>query len=163
MANIDAELTTIAESIYGSEMRMAIHDAIEKVNNDITPPTIDKTTVEFGELGVSPFFGECTFETNGSVVIIKMQIQPNVYNPHIRPSGTVVDTGYTLFHIPAGFEPVQGSIKTHIYPYASDAYEGTVPYIDIDGEFIKLYYGWNDVMTDEYVDYYASGMYFLAT
>lgn len=33
MANIDNELQTIATAVYGSEMRTAIHDAIEKVNN----------------------------------------------------------------------------------------------------------------------------------
>lgn len=33
MANIADELQTIATSVYGSEMRTAIHDAIEKVNN----------------------------------------------------------------------------------------------------------------------------------
>lgn len=34
MANIKNELTTIAGSIYGKEMRPAIHDAIEKINEE---------------------------------------------------------------------------------------------------------------------------------
>lgn len=48
MANIDTELSTIATAVYGSEMRVAIHDAIDKVNNDIpagqTIPTFAHTT-----------------------------------------------------------------------------------------------------------------------
>ena len=48
MANIDTELQTISEAIYGRDMRSAIHDAIEKVNDDIpvipTIPTFAHTT-----------------------------------------------------------------------------------------------------------------------
>lgn len=167
MANIDTELSTIATAVYGSEMRAAIHDAIEKVNNEGTAPSsITRRTIEFGELGVTPFFGSCTFETNGSVVIFRMTIQPNPSNPYVRPSGTVIDnTGYTLFEIPSEFRPSQTlltapSIETHVYPFATDAHGGDVPYVDVYNNELRLYYGWNDVMTEEYPSYYANGMYF---
>ena len=36
MANIKKELNTIANSVYGKEMRPAIHDGLEKVNKEST-------------------------------------------------------------------------------------------------------------------------------
>lgn len=39
MASISTELTTIAEAVYGRQIRSAIHDAIQKVNTELTTTT----------------------------------------------------------------------------------------------------------------------------
>lgn len=43
MADITTELAQIASTVYGKDMRIAIHDAIEKVNNDISGTGLLKT------------------------------------------------------------------------------------------------------------------------
>lgn len=43
MADITTELSQIASTVYGKDMRTAIHDAIEKVNNDISGTGLLKT------------------------------------------------------------------------------------------------------------------------
>ena len=43
MANIDAELLTISEAVYGSQVRNAIIDALTKMNSHIENISIAKT------------------------------------------------------------------------------------------------------------------------
>lgn len=45
MASISTELTTIAESVYGSQIRGAIHDAIQKVNTELTSTTSSESSL----------------------------------------------------------------------------------------------------------------------
>lgn len=48
MADISQELSQIKNSVYGKTMRTAIHDAIEKVNNDISGAGLLKTVAWTG-------------------------------------------------------------------------------------------------------------------
>jgi hypothetical protein len=163
MADINTELQTIATAVYGSEMRGAIHDAIEKVNEYGTGHSNSWHSV-FGDSS-SPFVGEVTIATYGSLAIIAdCTIVPQVGVPYVRPSGTIVDdTGITLFRLPDGIQPIDVcDYKFYLTPNASDAYQGNQAYIKIANTdpVVKLYYGWNDVLTTDWPEYHVTGMYF---
>ena len=53
MANITTELNKIANSVYGREMRSALHDAIEKVNDDVNDQMRSLTYEEYRILSPS--------------------------------------------------------------------------------------------------------------
>ena len=90
MADIANELQTIATSVYGSEMRTAIHDAIEKVNNDTATPTISAGTCEGSKCNVTYFF-----EKTGNVVD---------FNLKVSISTTFAQSKEKIMDIPEGFE-----------------------------------------------------------
>ena len=50
MANITTELNQIANSVYGKDMRSAIHDSIEKVNNDLEKTVVPLSFAEYDAL-----------------------------------------------------------------------------------------------------------------
>lgn len=164
MANITEELQTIATAVYGSEMRTAIHDAIEKVNEYGTGYT-DSAEVTFGTAGETPFTGYIRLAKFGGVIsIAEFTLVPMFDVPYVRPEGTIIDTtGITLFTLPEGFGP--GDVcdyKFYITPNASDAHNGDRPYIELKNTdpVVKLYYGWNDVLTDDWPAYHTTGTYF---
>lgn len=138
MANIDAELSTIATAIYGKDMRTAIHDAIEKVNDEssTTASTVaglsdsiesvesDISTIEdeIGTLGGdvkctvysanfkgSGFGGDCTFEKTGSIVTFELSFSI----PDPPQSGYYFAIPITL---PSAFKPKYSGSHTKLFP-----------------------------------------------
>jgi hypothetical protein len=90
MADITNELQTIATAVYGSEMRTAIHDAIEKVNNDTTAPTISAGTYEGNICNVTYLF-----EKTGDIVDFNLNIAITTTPPTAKEK---------IMDIPEGFE-----------------------------------------------------------
>ena len=90
MADITNELQTIATAVYGSEMRTAIHDAIEKVNNDATAPTISAGTYEGSICNVTYLFGK-----TGDIVDFNLKIAITTTPPTAKEK---------IMDIPEGFE-----------------------------------------------------------
>lgn len=163
MANITDELQTIATSVYGSEMRTAIHDAIDKVN-DYGTGYVDMVSIQIGEAGVSQFFGSIDITVSGDVATIRdFSLRANPDNPYVRPSGTIIDTvGLELFTLPTDFAPGDiGDTKFYLFPNG-DGYNGDIAYLKFEGTnpVVKLYYGWNDVL-DSDTEYHAQGTYFV--
>lgn len=154
MADIDTELQTIATSIYGSEMRGAIHDAIEAVNDDVN--LIDRAVSEtgtFGTQGSTHFYGTYNLVKRAGVAMLNVDIAIDYTVPYTRPSGTIIDnTGALLFTLPTAYRLALAncSCKIGLYPVADDRYQNDMPYIKIDystGD-VRLYYGWDDVITE---------------
>lgn len=90
MADIANELQTIATAVYGSEMRSAIHDAIEKVNEDATAPTISAGTYEGSICNVTYLF-----EKTGDIVDFNLKIEFTTAPPTAKEK---------IMDIPEGFE-----------------------------------------------------------
>jgi hypothetical protein len=137
MANIDTELSTIATAIYGKDMRTAIHDAIEKVNDEssATASTVaglsdsiesvesDISTIEdeIGTLGgdvkctvysgsiSSGALGEYTFEKTGSIVTFELSFSI----PDPPQSGDYFAIPITL---PPAFKPKYSGSHTKLFP-----------------------------------------------
>lgn len=157
MANIDTELQTIATSVYGSEMRGAIHDAIEKVNDDVDDLSPAYTLHgTFGTQGTTHFFGTYDIIKRFGIATINIDIGIDYTVPYVRPSGTIVDnTGLLLFTLPLSFNVVVNSGKIGMYPIADDRYNNDIPYLSIalqTGE-VRLFYGWDDVITENGTGY----------
>lgn len=137
MANIDTELSTIATAVYGSEMRAAIHDAIEKVNDESsnTASTVsglsdsiksvetDISTIEdeIGTLGgdvkctvysgsiSSGALGEYMFEKTGSIVSFELSFSI----PDPPQTGDYFTIPITL---PSAFKPKYNGSHTKLFP-----------------------------------------------
>ena len=62
---ITNELATIESSRYGSEMRMAIHDALEKLYNDINIVIPTPTPTPSGATGTTILWGGTDTQTTG--------------------------------------------------------------------------------------------------
>lgn len=90
MADIANELQTIATAVYGSEMRSAIHDAIEKVNDDATAPTISAGTYEGSICNVTYLF-----EKTRDIVDFNLNIAITTTPPTAKEK---------IMDIPEGFE-----------------------------------------------------------
>lgn len=109
MANINTELQTIATAVYGSEMRAAIHDAIEKVNGEIATLGGDvKCTVYSGSIS-SGALGEYTFEKTGSIVSFELSFSI----PDPPQSGAYFTIPITL---PSAFKPKYSGSHTKLFP-----------------------------------------------
>ena len=122
MANIDNELQTIATAVYGSEMRAAIHDAIEKVNDDTATPTISTGTYE-GSRGNVDYF----FEKTGNVVDFNLKVSISTSFPPSKEK---------IMDLPAGFEFGYDAGTKRVFPMSPCPYDdsGTneSPYISIE-------------------------------
>lgn len=154
MADINTELHTIATSIYGSEMRSAIHDAIEAVNDDASLIDItSSTTGTFGTQGTTHFFGTYAIVKRLGVATLNIDIGIDYTVAYTRPSGTIIDnTGFLLFTLPDIYKlgSADGSCKIGLFPIADDRTNNDVPYIQINyatGD-VRIYYGWDDVITE---------------
>lgn len=137
MANIDTELQTIATAIYGRDMRGAIHDAIEKVNDEssTTVTTVSdlsdaiggietdisaiedeiatlggdvKCTVYSGSIS-SGALGEYTFEKTGSIVSFELSFSI----PDPPQTGDYFTISITL---PSAFKPKYSGSHTKLFP-----------------------------------------------
>lgn len=122
MANIADELQTIATSIYGSEMRTAIHDAIEKVNDDSETATVSAGTYEGTGYSVAYLF-----EKTGNVVDFNLKVS--------------IDTSFAqskekIMDLPTGFEFGYDAGTKRVFSMSPCPYDdsGTneSPYISIE-------------------------------
>ena len=123
MADITSELSTIATSIYGSEMRSAIHDAIEKVNNDTSP---DLVTVS-DTYEASGYTLDYLFEKTGDVVNFNFKITIN----------TTFGSGKVYFMtVPESFQPSTDPGTKRVFPVTpcpfDDSGTNPSPYITME-------------------------------
>ena len=122
MADITNELQTIATAVYGSEMRTAIHDAIEKVNDDSETATVSAGTYEGTRCSVTYLF-----EKTGSVVD---------FNLKVSISTTFPPTKEKIMDLPAGFEFGYDAGTKRVFPMSpcpyNDSGTNESPYISIE-------------------------------
>jgi hypothetical protein len=138
MADITNELQTIATAVYGSEMRSAIHDAIEKVNNDTTAPTISAGTYEGNICNVTYLF-----EKTGDIVDFNLNIAITTTPPTAKEK---------IMDIPEGFEFGYDAGTKRVFTLSPCPYDtsGTnePPYITIEkvsGVYSVYIYNGNQV------------------
>lgn len=124
MANITEELQTIATAVYGSEMRTAIHDAIEKVNND------SETMIESaGNISNSYVSGTYVMQKTGNIVTFQFTC---------TISTTFVHDQDVIFEIPSDFAPANEETNRMfpIFPCPCDT-SGTAahyPFVTLEKE-----------------------------
>lgn len=82
MASISTELTTIAEAVYGRQIRSAIHDAIEKVNTELTNTTSSESSLA-GQLA-----SEVT-RLDGSIASTKTELEGEIATESTRLEGAI--------------------------------------------------------------------------
>ena len=108
MADITEELQTIATAVYGSEMRSAIHDAIEKVNDG------SETMIESaGNISNSYVSGTYVMQKTGNIVTFQFTCTINT---------TFVHDQDVIFEIPSGFAPANEETN-RIFPIFPSPYD----------------------------------------
>ena len=123
MANIDTELTTISEAIYGRDMRGALHDAIQKVNNDVSTLVSETYTTSNDNFSIA-----AQFDKVGSVVTFHIDI-------HATTSFSSDDVA--LFTIPSNFIPAMTDLGSHPRKFTiapcpfDDSGTTPIPYVTI--------------------------------
>jgi len=146
MADIANELQTIATAIYGSEMRTAIHDAIEKVNNDTTSLIIG----DYSNSGFTPnteYAYEIKAYYNGMLATVTVSIQKANGRTGYDPD--VPDTGIVLATLPSDLIPSNCAAKAMFPGYFPDQLD--VPYVSItdsDNE-LKIFNAYDEILGDQ--------------
>lgn len=168
MANIDTELQTISEAIYGRDMRSAIHDAIEKVNIESTSTaaaigSVMETSYTTGTIGDgwSDFTGSYTLEKVGNLVTFSIDIHVQDSRSGFNPP----DSGTELFTLPNGFKPDTSypDMKYAINPCITNS-SGYFPYLTIStwGGQVFIYNMYSEVIGTQ-TDFVVSGTYSVAS
>lgn len=145
MANIDNELQTIATAVYGSEMRSAIHDAIEKVNDDIPSPTIS-TEIVTASTANNEYTTYANFFKKGGTVICEFNIVVMQGRSGYDPS--VTDNGIVLLTLPSGFIPAH-----NIHATLSGSYDTILnqPRLELlaNSDTVKIYDSFSEIIGDQ--------------
>ena len=85
MANIDTELNAIKTAIYGKDVRDSIHDAIEKINEEVE--AADETMEEFVQGNLDTSLESTTLPAQGKAV------GDAIANIHIDVDDTLTEAG----------------------------------------------------------------------
>lgn len=158
MANIADELQTIATSVYGSEMRTAIHDAIDKVNDDTTSLIISDYSTS-GTTANTEYAYAVEAYYNGMLAIVNVHISKANGRTGYDPD--VPDTGITLCTLPADLIPSNCNARAMLPGLFDNLFD--VPYIEVtdSDNALKLYYGFDEVLGDQN-DFIVNLVYFVA-
>lgn len=93
MASITTELTTIAESVYGRQIRGAIHDAIQKVNNELTSTTSSESslsdTLESEVTRLEGAISDAKTEVEGDLADVRTELLGDISAEGTRLEGVI--------------------------------------------------------------------------
>ena len=147
MANIADELQTIATSVYGSEMRGAIHDAIDKVNNDTTTLVVSDYSVG-GWTANTEYAYAVEAYYNGMLAVVNIRISKangrTGYDPDVPDT-----TGVTICTLPTDLIPSNCNARAMLPGLYDNLFD--VPYVEVtdSDNALKLYYGFDEVLGDQ--------------
>lgn len=170
MASIDAELNTIATSVYGSEMRSAIHDAIEKVNNGSLDRHITQTVTGEVTSGASTLYlYSITFHSliphSATVAndIVTVDAVISVVNGRSGyPLGPgIEDDGVVVCTIPDEFWPTY-DFKLPVVPMGTADIDLPHLYFDATNQQIRFVNGFSEILGD-ITNMMSHGTYFVTS
>ena len=168
MANIDSELTVISTAIYGSDMRTAIHDAIEKVNNGSLDRHITQTVTGEVTSGASTLYlYSITFHSLiphsatilNDIVTVDATISVVDGRSGYPLSPGVEDTGVVVCTVPDEFAPSY-NFKLPVVPMGSADIDLPHLYFDAANQQIRFVNGFSEILGD-ITNMMSHGTYFV--